>query len=395
MDTVDVPTKTVRLQRSLGLRAAVALGVGGTIGGGIFVLIGNAAMLAGPSALLAFGLAFVVALLIALPYAELACRYPTAGGGYAFVREVLGQEWGFLMGWVFWGSYVFISGYVTLGFGGYLSALTGIPSLLGALGLVAVCTLINVVGVKLSGQVQQAIIVLALAGLSGFVLLGMPSISVTYFHPWMSHGMAGVMSATLMAFLAFGGFDMVAAAGEEVARPERNLPLAILLTLGIVLFVYLAVAFVALGTLGWHGLGQSSAPLADAARIFLGRNGEKGIALVAVLTTAATGNAVLVVTSRICFAMARDGLLPGALARVRGNAGVPWAATLLSAGMLGVVALTGSLRLATAIGGCLYVLHFIPSLFVLVSLRKRDDIGCAPWRGVEAGLAAEAATAGL
>ncbi|WP_408871326.1 amino acid permease [Gluconacetobacter azotocaptans] len=94
----------------------------------------------------------------------------------------------------------------------------------------------------------------------------------------------------------------------------------------------------------------------------------------AVLTTAATGNAVLVVTSRICFAMARDGLLPGALARVQMSTGVPWAATLLSAGMLGVVALTGSLRLATAIGGCLYVLHFIPSLLVLISLRKRDDI---------------------
>ncbi|WP_275690682.1 APC family permease [Gluconacetobacter azotocaptans] len=177
---------------------------------------------------------------------------PRQGAVMLSCAKYLVTNWGFLMGWVFWGSYVFISGYVTFGFGGYLSALTGIPSLLGALGLVAVCTLINVVGVKLSGQVQQAIIILALAGLSGFVLLGLPSITVTYFHPWMPHGMAGVMSATLMAFLAFGGFDMVAAAGEEVARPERNLPLAILLTLGIVLFVYLAVAFVALGTLGWR-----------------------------------------------------------------------------------------------------------------------------------------------
>ncbi len=379
MDAVDISTETITLRRALSLRAAVALGVGGTIGGGIFVLVGNAAMLAGPSALLAFGCAFVVALLIALPYAELACRYPAAGGGYAFVREILGREWGFLMGWVFWGAYVFISGYVTLGFGGYLNDLTGMPPLFGALGLVAACTLINIVGVRLSGQVQQAIILLALAGLSGFVLLGLPSITVAHFHPWMPHGMAGAMSATLMAFLAFGGFDMVAAAGEEVARPERNLPLAILLTLGIVLFVYLAVAFVALGTLGWRGLGQSSAPLADAACIFMGPDGKKGIALVAVLTMAATGNAVLVVTSRICFAMARDGLLPKTLARVQADTGVPWAATLLSAGMLGAVALTGSLRMATAVGGFLYAMHFVPPLLVLMTLRKRDD-GSPPFR---------------
>ncbi|RVD46978.1 amino acid permease, partial [Mesorhizobium sp. M2D.F.Ca.ET.140.01.1.1] len=76
-------------------------------GGGIFVLVGQTAALAGPAALLSFALAFVAALVIALPYAELACRYPQAGGGYAFVREVLGRRWGFLMGWVFWGSYVF------------------------------------------------------------------------------------------------------------------------------------------------------------------------------------------------------------------------------------------------------------------------------------------------
>src|SRR5690242_16690705 len=114
-----------QLRRVLTLREAVALGVGGTIGGGIFVLVGAAAGRVGPGALLAFVLAFCMSLLIALPYAELACRYPLAGGGYAFARALLGQHWGFLMGWGYWGAYIFISGYVTLGFGGYLHALTG------------------------------------------------------------------------------------------------------------------------------------------------------------------------------------------------------------------------------------------------------------------------------
>src|SRR5215472_5806448 len=131
-----------RLRRVLTLREAVALGVGGTIGGGIFVLVGAAAGRAGPGALLAFVLAFGMSFLIALPYAELACRYPLAGGGYAFVRALLGPHWGFLMGWGYWGAYIFVSGYVTLGFGGYLHALTGLSPIAGALALIVLCTVI-------------------------------------------------------------------------------------------------------------------------------------------------------------------------------------------------------------------------------------------------------------
>src|SRR5438477_8751684 len=138
------------LRRVLSLREAVALGVGGTIGGGIFVLVGAAAGRAWPGVLLVFVLDFGISLLIALPYAELACRYPLAGGGYAFARTLLGPHWGFLMGWGYWGAYIFVSGYVTLGFGGYFHALTGLPAVAGALALIGISTGVNLVGVRLS-----------------------------------------------------------------------------------------------------------------------------------------------------------------------------------------------------------------------------------------------------
>src|SRR6266571_201173 len=146
--TVPSEQEPVPLRRVLNLREAVALGIGGTIGGGIFVLVGTAIGQAGPGAVLSFALAFLASLLIALPYAELACRYPLAGGGYAFARAVLGRHWGFFMGWDYWGAYLFISGYVTLGFGSYLHSLLGIPPLFGALGLITCCTIINLLGVK-------------------------------------------------------------------------------------------------------------------------------------------------------------------------------------------------------------------------------------------------------
>src|SRR5438874_13202408 len=112
------------LRQTMRLRETVALGVGGTIGGAIFVLVGVAIKQAGPlGALLSFVLAFLAAVVIALPYAELACRYPLAGGGYAFVQAVLGRYWGFVMGGVYTGSWLFIGGYVCLGFGHSLEQL--------------------------------------------------------------------------------------------------------------------------------------------------------------------------------------------------------------------------------------------------------------------------------
>src|SRR5579884_2061351 len=323
-----------QLRRVLTLREAVALGIGGTIGGGIFVLVGTAAGHAGPAALLSFVLAFGVSLLIALPYAELACRYPLAGGGYAFARVLLGSHWGFLMGWGYWGAYLFISGYVTLGFGGYLHVLTGLPAVVGSLALIGFCMVINLIGVRLSGLVQSLVIGLALLALLGFGLLGLPHISLERFIPFFSTRASGVAAASLLAFLAFGGFDMVAAAGEEIASPERNLPRAILLTLLLVLGLYLLVTFVALGVLPWNDLGNSSAPLATAATQFLGPVGRELTALAAILTTAATGNAVLVVTSRVSFAMARDGLLPNWLSRINAKTDVPWVAVLLNGVLL-------------------------------------------------------------
>jgi APA family basic amino acid/polyamine antiporter len=359
------------LRRMLGLREAVALGIGGTVGGGIFVLVGAAAGTAGPAALLAYLLAFTASLAIALPYAELACRLPLAGGGYAFVRAVLGPRWGFLMGWGYWGAYVLLSGYVTLGFGGYLGAATGLPAPVGAVALVAACTAVNLLGVKVSGRAQTAVVLVALGGLASFAIWGLPGLDPSQLRPFAPHGANGVLAASLLAFLSFGGFDMVAAAGEEVERPERNLPRAILLTLAAVLGLYLTVTLVAVGTLPAARLGASGAPLADAALAFGGPVGHGLILACALLTTTATANAVLVVTSRVVFAMARDGFLPTHLAAVSPRTGTPAAAVVGNGLLMGAMAALGTVAVSAAVGGFLYVLHFMPPLVALVMLRRQ------------------------
>jgi basic amino acid/polyamine antiporter, APA family len=359
------------MRRELGLGEAVALGVGGTVGGGIYVLVGVAAGQAGPAALLAFLLAFAASVVIALPYAELACRLPLAGGGYASVRGVLGPHWGFLMGWGYWGGYVLLSGYVTLGFGGYLEAASGLPARVGAVALVAGCTGLNLLGVKVSGRAQVAVVLVAVAGLGGLVAWGLPGVELGRLRPLAPHGAGGVVLAALVAFLAFGGFDMVAAAGEEVRRPERNLPRAILLTLAAVLGLYLLVALVSLGTVPAARLGAANAPLATAAETFGGTAARRLVVASALLTTAATANAILVVTSRVAFAMGRDRLLPARLGDIHPRTGTPWVAVAVNGLLLAAVGAAGTVSFAAAAGGVLYVLHFLPPLAVLVLLRSR------------------------
>lgn len=370
-----------KLERQLGLGEALALGIGGTIGGGIFVLIGLAAGVAGPGVLLSFILAFVASLTIALPYAELSGRFPHAGGGYAFSHAVFGSNWGFLIGWIYWGGYIFIGSYVMLGFGGYLRALTGIPQVFGAVGLVSLCTILNLAGVKVSGRSQIVIITVAIFSLVLFSLIGLPRVSSSNLFPFLPTGLSGVFSASLLCFLAFGGFDIIAAAGEEVKNPQRNLPLAIVLTLCIALGLYLGVTYVALGLVPSSQLGASGAAIALAAtNSSLPSIAPTLVALAAIMTTAATGNAMLVVTSRVMFAMSREGVLPRALSRVKGTTHAPWTSIISCGLLLGIVTTIGTVRLVTSIGGFLYVLHFMFALAALAMLRRKErgskEVGC-------------------
>jgi APA family basic amino acid/polyamine antiporter len=373
-----------KLSQTMGLRELVPLGVGGTIGGAIFVLVGKAIDQAGPlGALASFGLAFLVALVVALPYAELACRFPLAGGGYAFVQAILGRHWGFLMGWVYAGSWLFIGSYVTLGFGGYfqqvLSAIlpsaSQVPSIYYTVLLIIGILVINLAGGRLFTRLQKFIVLLAVVALIGASLAGLSSAvigfhgaSISRFSLVLPHGISGILATASLAFLALSGFDIVATTGEEVKKPKRTLPLAILLTLGIILVLYLLVTAATAGVLSGHALNTKT-PLADAAKQLFGGPGQLFISITAVLTTAATGNALLASTSRITFAMARDGLLPRFLGYVHPSTKVPRFAILTNSVIFLFLALTGSIGLLSAVGSFLYILQFIFPLIGLVIVR--------------------------
>jgi len=364
------------LRRTLGLGQTVALGVSGTLGGGIFVLVGSAVGQAGPAALLAFALAFASALCIALQYAELTGRFPRAGNSYAAIRAAMGPLWAYVDGWVYLGAWIFASGFVTLGFGGYVESLTGLPGVPTAVALVAVLTVLNLCGPALTHRLQTVAIIIGGGALTGFAVFAAPN-SLSHaanLLPLFPNGLAGVAMATPAAFIALNGFDTVAAAGDEVVKPERTLPRAILLTLVIAVSLYMLVILAALGSLPWQVLGASTVPLADAAQSSLGPLGARLVALAAVVTTATSANATLIVGSRVLFTMSRDRMLPRQIAHVHPRMKAPYVAVLLTAGGMTAMALGGTVAGAAAVCGFLYILHYVFPLASLALARKR----CGP-----------------
>jgi APA family basic amino acid/polyamine antiporter len=181
----------VRLPRTIGRGRAVALGLSGTFGGGIFVLVGPAVGYAGPGVLLAFVIAFLAALLFALPYAELAGRNPSAGGGYAATRATLGERWGFVMGWGYWGAWIAIGGCACIGFGGYAHGLTGWPSVPCSLALVAGTRLLSLSHVRVLSWVQVAVVVLASGALAAFGCSACHTLMLSDLYPSCCTGLPG------------------------------------------------------------------------------------------------------------------------------------------------------------------------------------------------------------
>ena len=263
-----------------------------------------------------------------------------------------------------------MAAYVGLGFGNYLHALSNLPPIVGALALFTAVTVFNLCGGRLLDRPLKIFVLLTLVSLPAFSLGGLPHLDHRFFTPVLPHGLGGVMNAAPIAFLALSGFDVLAAAGEEVQSPQRTMPLTIFSTLGIVFGLYLLVCITIIGVLPASFLAASPAPLASAAALIFGEPGRWLIACAALLANAARGNAVLVASSGATFAMARDGLFPRFLAQTSVR-GIPYPAIVLNGALFLVIVLFSSITWAALLANTLYALQFFFAFAALLVLHRR------------------------
>ncbi|AKZ57492.1 conserved membrane protein of unknown function [Streptomyces ambofaciens ATCC 23877] len=331
------------LRRTLGVGDAVVVGLGSMIGAGVFAALAPAARAAGSGLLLGLAVAAVVAYCNATSSARLAARYPASGGTYVYGRERLGEFWGHLAGWSFIVGKTASCAAMALTVGTYVWPER---AHLVAVAAVVVLTAVNYGGIQKSAWVTRVIVAVVLAVLASVVAvcLGSGRADAGRLDVGVSGGIGGVLQAAGLLFFAFAGYARIATLAEEVRDPRRTIPRAIPLALGITLVVYGCVAVGVLSVLGPGGLGQATAPLADA----VGAAGLPELApVVRVGAAVAASGALLALilgVSRTTLAMARDRHLPGALAAVHPRSGVPHHAELTVGVVVAVLAATVDVR---------------------------------------------------
>jgi basic amino acid/polyamine antiporter, APA family len=403
--------ETHRLRRELGALDVLVLGIGVIVGAGIFVLVGEGSASAGPAVTISFAVAAVVCVLAALCYAEFAAMVPAAGSAYTFAFATLGQLVAFIIGWDLALEFIIGASAVSVGFAGYLNSLLDqvfgvtLPDAISAppgeggtvnVFAVAVVVLVGALlvrGVRLTARANVALVGLTVAVLVVVIGVGATQIDADNWTPYFPNDWSGVRQAAAVLFFAYIGFDIVATTAEEAREPQRDMPIGIIGSLVVVTGLYIAVAAVITGMVPFGDL-DSSAPVAEA---FNGKGLEWVAAFIYAGALVAILNTVMILMlgqSRVAFAMARDRLLPHGLGRTHERWGTPWLITIITVGVVAVIAAfvpLGELAKLVSIG-TLFA-FFVVAAGILV-LRVREPERERPFRTPFAFVTAPLAMAG-
>lgn len=327
-----------KLNRKLSVWGATSIGLGAILGTGIFVLMGVASGLAGPSVVFSFIIAGLSALLTAISSAELASFITEAGGSYIYTHKAFGKVMGFIVGWVKSFDYIVGVSAVSIGFASYFIYFLNMSPTQGIIIAIAVIwpiilILLNSRGIEKTSKTNTLLVMLKVAALLIFILVGTHYILTHFnshnYYPFFPNGIEGMFTGAATVFFAFIGFNTITVVSEEVKDPEKNVPKAVLLSFAISLFLYVGVALVSVGLLNWKILGTSAAPLEAALSIatnnfFI----HKFINLSALFATTSVILTSLIGVSRVLFSMARKKAIPLNLSKISKN-GTPNYALLI------------------------------------------------------------------
>ncbi len=384
------------LAKTLSWPHLMALGIGGIIGTGIYSLTGVGAGLAGPGVLLSFVLCGLICACAALCYTEMSTLIPTAGSAYTYSYSALGEIIAWIVGWalileyslacstvaVSWSAHLF--GWLRDGLGLQLPAmLMNAPHSGGLINLPAVLVSLAVIGLLLIGARESAtlnilLVIIKIVALSAFVILTLPAVKAGHYNPFAPYGFLaheiggkkyGIMAAAAIVFFAFFGFDAVSTSAEEAKNPGRDLVIGILGSMVVSTLIYMLVAGAAIGAVDFHEIAGSGEALPHVLRSI----GYPVMAtLVGLAAIVALPSVILVMMygqSRIFFVMARDGLLPPAVAKVN-KKGSPAFITLLTGIFVAVFAGFVPLDEIAALSNAGTLIAFVAVALSMLVLRR-------------------------
>jgi APA family basic amino acid/polyamine antiporter len=346
------------LKPYLGLWSATAINVGAIIGGGIFVVTGIAAGLAGSALVVSMVVAAVIAVFTALSFAELTAWQPVEGSVYAYASQLLSPFSGFLTGWMWIISNTFAGAAVALGFAYYLAA--AIPTLPVNVVAAVICvafTALNFVGIRQSALFNNVLVAVKLVILGIFVAFGLLHINSANFLPFTPFD-SGVLYGAYFIFFAYGGFARVAVVAEEVKDAKRVVPRAVLLSLAISTVVYVLVGMVAVGLVGPAGLAASNSPLTEAIGVTGNSLAMQLVSFGGLVATASVLLTSVLGVSRVAYAMARRKDMPQVLSKLHSKFGTPYYAIWIAGGVMALLVLFVDLTQVVAVSTFAILLYY-------------------------------------
>jgi APA family basic amino acid/polyamine antiporter len=379
------------LRRVLGLGFGLAVIVGSTLGIGILRTPGLVAgQLATPAAIVTvWVVGGLYTLLGSVCFAELGTMLPQAGGYYVYARRAFGDTAGFAVGWTDWLTYCAVLGYVSIGMGEFMAVL--VPPLGGAVGAVAVAALLSFVGlqwmgVRVSSRFQEAttalkfaaflvLVVGCLVSSAGLKDGGSTAVALRSSGPTL----AGLVVALQSVAITYGGWQSALYFTEEDRNPAHNLPRSMIGGVVSVIGIYLLVNVALLAVLPVPAIAHSTLPAADAAEVILGSRGRQIITVLSLISLPPLLNAIMMVGTRILFAMGRDRLLWARTAAVT-DGGTPGIATLVTTGVAVVLIVSGTFQRLVAMASFFLAANYCVCCLALFVLRRREPELPRPFR---------------
>ncbi len=379
------------LERTLGLKAALSIGVGTMVGAGIFVFPGIAAGYAGPAAMISFALAGLIALLVATSTAELATAMPESGGAYYYVSRTFGSLAGFVIGISQWIGLVFASAFYLSGFGQYAIDLLhkagfelGDPVILIASGTALLLTVINLVGTEKAGQLQNRVVIVLtflLSLLFGYGILNAVGLvgKAQWPVPFAPKGTWPIFTTTALIFTSYLGFVQIATVAGEIKEPKKNLPKALMGSVLLVMGLYITALFVSTTVLPTDRLAElGETAMVSVANSLIGKWGALTILAAGLLATLSSANASILSSSRAIYALSYDDLLPSTISKVNDQFGTPHIALMAVGIPIAGLTLLGKIEILAEVASLLHLIMYGMICVTLIALRSRNPYWYSP-----------------
>jgi amino acid transporter len=365
---------------SIGLLAALSIGVGGMIGAGIFSILGVVASIAGSAMPLSFAIGGVVAGLAAYSYVALGRTFPSVGGAVTFLVRGYGEgvTSGSLNLFQYFSYIITIALYAT-GFAAYAATFINLPSKVWAVGVVLAFTAINFLGSRIMGRAESVIVIVKVAILIVFIaaaFIALPGGGASRISPTTWPGPLAIFTGAGVLFVGYEGFGLITNAAANMANPRRELPLAIYGSVAVAIVIYVLVSTGVVTNVPLHvlkGLGDSA--LAVAAKPSLGQAGFRLIAVAALLSTASAVNATLFGSTNVAYQIAKNGGLPPAFDRKLWGRDVE--GLFITSGLVLIFVLIFPLSSVASMGSAAFLLVY--SAVNIGHIRIRAQTGAKAW----------------